>query len=947
MFENFANANQVRTQVDQVQFSPVVAQLVMFQKMFAPLFYRLPGHQTQSPHEISIPFLSPQQVETEITGSSLGPGLTMILIRLLVLARNGPDESTESSESENSTQELHNHLEYFVTHLLEPTDRDSLWPKINSGNRSSIVSFENDCSVEDRLVMTGLILSSALQNSVAVKLHLEELQKSDSTTFHSRTGYLQKFGYMALNQGLLHECVQPLGRDPNGRTYWFIQNQRPSQSTLDNTTDSGHGFRIFFQWNIYEQTVYWHPVASSVSEIRELILKLETQFDSDMPCIAELKQALIKIIDTEERPISTTPCEQPEEETLPGDKPHEMMVSLMDIDLEGESISEEYEGYTDVSSMTYDRVEAMIEKIKHGHDVERSQEIYHNNSLEAEPLQQKQQQTEPVPTQINPLLSASNGSTLFIEISSSSDDYEDQHADNEEEDEEYNETQSSIDSESDSELEQSNDSDSSIGKENAFMPGQDGPHNDDTLVVIITSSSDDDNDDVDDDNGEASNQNSDEFKISRVTKPSQVVASNKAQKPKKKGGTGSVADRKSTKQPSTTETISNAKIKKGRKRKARSTKPSPSKKLKLTSKNASTASAGASKPKSNLKVSERAISKVPFSRGRGRPRNYKPSTQMQASESLAAETIVSAPSNGNTQNRNQVQNSATPKTPLRRPRSVLKFKQGQFNEPLPTIPHGPATPIALPPSSGRRKRHSRQTQHLNTGKLFVSTSEDENEMGLFVSTGEDEPNSPPLSSSSVPKSQLVKLSLSKDAELPKIISNSDDGRSNGTQALRKLRGKSKLQRPHRYRSSSDENMAQPLKNNHSNDNAQVLSASKVTNMEQVRNTNTPNPNTNDNENNNDNAKAQDDTLELLPPLLPSPQSQPQLQSQVVDGPPNSTPEPVKLRRRRQQQPQRQQPQRLQKRLRTGLDVPDHETQSQSITMDPYSSSQVIEISSSD
>lgn len=164
----------IQVVVEKMEYSPVVGQIVMFQRQFAPLFKGLK-------------FLTPKEVERDLKEpESMGAELESVVTRLLLLLFNKPFPTDDIEIVYDSAKWS---VFSFVSKVLRPVERKSIWP--SSYKRSN--GFAN-LELHERLVMISLIMSYALQNSKAIRKMSTDARSKLIKMGISPTSYLSKFG---------------------------------------------------------------------------------------------------------------------------------------------------------------------------------------------------------------------------------------------------------------------------------------------------------------------------------------------------------------------------------------------------------------------------------------------------------------------------------------------------------------------------------------------------------------------------------------------------------------------------------------------------------------------------------------------------------------------------------------------------------------------------------
>lgn len=164
----------IQVVVEKLEYSPVVSQIVMLQRQFAPLFKGLK-------------FLSPKEVERDLKESdSMGAELESVVARLLLLLFNKPFPTAEVEIVYDSAKwSIFN----FVNKVLRPIERKSIWPSsYKRGNGFAKLE------PHDRLVMISLIMSYAFQNSKEIRKMAKDARARLIKMGISPTSYLTRFG---------------------------------------------------------------------------------------------------------------------------------------------------------------------------------------------------------------------------------------------------------------------------------------------------------------------------------------------------------------------------------------------------------------------------------------------------------------------------------------------------------------------------------------------------------------------------------------------------------------------------------------------------------------------------------------------------------------------------------------------------------------------------------
>jgi hypothetical protein len=164
----------IQVVVEKMEYSPVVSQIVMLQRQFAPLFKGLK-------------FLTPKEVERDLKEpESMGAELESVVARLLLLLFNKPLPTDEIEIVYDSAK---SDVFNFVSKVLRPVERKSIWPK-NYKRTSGFTKLES----HERLVMISLIMSYALQNSKVIRKMSRDARSKLVKMGISPTSYLSKFG---------------------------------------------------------------------------------------------------------------------------------------------------------------------------------------------------------------------------------------------------------------------------------------------------------------------------------------------------------------------------------------------------------------------------------------------------------------------------------------------------------------------------------------------------------------------------------------------------------------------------------------------------------------------------------------------------------------------------------------------------------------------------------
>lgn len=164
----------IQVVVEKLEYSPVVSQIVMLQRQFAPLFKGLK-------------FLSPKEVERDLKEpDSMGAELESVVARLLLLLFNKPFPIAEVEIVYDSAKwSIFN----FVNKVLRPIERKSIWPSsYKRGNGFAKLE------PHDRLVMISLIMSYAFQNSKEIRKMATDARARLIKMSISPTSYLTRFG---------------------------------------------------------------------------------------------------------------------------------------------------------------------------------------------------------------------------------------------------------------------------------------------------------------------------------------------------------------------------------------------------------------------------------------------------------------------------------------------------------------------------------------------------------------------------------------------------------------------------------------------------------------------------------------------------------------------------------------------------------------------------------